>query len=149
MGQSRAPANPVLSEFAGKFLGSIYEDGAVVPETLSASAPGNTWAADALAPKGVLKVPAWLNLGFAQSRMALLRPQWSPQNRPMVVRQNRPTEEAGDAYWQTHRDGMADAADLKDLSARLGNRRCRTAQIRGTLKWQSRAKPGETRTGKV
>jgi hypothetical protein len=36
----------------------------------------------------------------------------------------------------------------ENLSARLGNRRCRTAQIRGNLKWQSRAKPGET-AGKV
>jgi hypothetical protein len=38
-GKSRVPANPVLLEFAGKFLGAIHEDEAVVPETLSASAP--------------------------------------------------------------------------------------------------------------
>ena len=31
----------------------------------------------------------------------------------------------------------------ENLSARLGNRRCRTAQIRGNLKRQSRAKTGE------
>ena len=32
----------------------------------------------------------------------------------------------------------------ENLSARLRNRRCRTAQIRGNLKWQFRAKPGDT-----
>jgi hypothetical protein len=36
-GTSRAPARPALLAFAGKFLGAIYEDGALVAETLSAS----------------------------------------------------------------------------------------------------------------
>jgi len=38
-GPVESPCCPVLLEFAGKFLGAIYEDGAVAPETLSASAP--------------------------------------------------------------------------------------------------------------
>ena len=41
----------------------------------------------------------------------------------------------------------ADTADLKKLSARLGNRRSRTAQSRGNLQWQSRAKPECFREG--
>src|SRR5208282_5657696 len=36
----------------------------------------------------------------------------------------------------------ADATDLSQFECSTGNRRCRTAQIRGNLKWQSRAKPG-------
>jgi len=39
------------------------------------------------------------------------------------------------------RGGMAYAADLKYLECSPGNRRSRTAQIRGTLNWRSRAKP--------
>ena len=37
---------------------------------------------------------------------------------------------------------------LKQLECPSGNRRCRTAQSRGNLKWQSRAKPGSA-SGKV
>jgi len=44
-GPVESPCCPVLLEFAGKFLGAIYEDGAVAPVTLSASAPENTCAA--------------------------------------------------------------------------------------------------------
>jgi len=36
---------------------------------------------------------------------------------------------------------------LKELSARPGNRRSRTAQSRGNLEWQSRAKPEYFREG--
>jgi len=36
---------------------------------------------------------------------------------------------------------MAYAADLTYLECSPGNRRCRTAQIRGNLNWRSRAKP--------
>ncbi len=56
-GQSRAPASQVLLHFAGKFLGALYEDGAVVPETLSASAP-EILALLLLQHRGVLKAPA-------------------------------------------------------------------------------------------
>ena len=44
-GPVESPCCPVLLEFAGKFLGAIYEDGAVAPVTLSATAPENTCAA--------------------------------------------------------------------------------------------------------
>ncbi|MGD0831613.1 MAG: hypothetical protein ABR907_11750, partial [Terracidiphilus sp.] len=46
------------------------------------------------------------------------------------------------------RGEMADAADLSEHECPSGNRRRRTAQSRGNLKWQSRAKPGST-SGKV
>src|SRR6266849_10471538 len=42
------------------------------------------------------------------------------------------------------RGGMADAEDLSKLECSPGNRRCRTAQSRGNLQWQARAKPGAT-----
>jgi hypothetical protein len=38
-GQSRVPASEKIAEFAGRFLGGMYEDGAVLPTNLSASAP--------------------------------------------------------------------------------------------------------------
>jgi hypothetical protein len=46
------------------------------------------------------------------------------------------------------RGEMADAADLNKLECPSGNRWRRTAQSRGNLKWQSRAKPGSD-SGKV
>jgi tetratricopeptide (TPR) repeat protein len=73
--QSRTAASQVMSDFAGKFLGAIYQDGAVVPETLSASGP------EILAPLllqhrgNPQSAGAWLNLGFALRRMALYRTQ--------------------------------------------------------------------------
>ena len=50
-------------------------------------------------------------------------------------------ETKSDSRARAWRNGIRSGLKEK-LSARLGNRRCRTAQIRGTLKWQSRAKPG-------
>ena len=44
-GPVESPCCPVLLEFAGKFLAAIYEDGAVAPVTLFATAPENTCAA--------------------------------------------------------------------------------------------------------
>ena len=38
-GQSRGRASESMAEFAGRFLGGMYEDGAVLPTNLSASAP--------------------------------------------------------------------------------------------------------------
>lgn len=38
-GQSRVPASKTVAEFAGRFLGGMYEDGAVIPMDLPASAP--------------------------------------------------------------------------------------------------------------
>lgn len=74
-GQPGAPASQVLLDFAGKFLGAMHEDGAVVPETLSASAP-EILALVLLQHRGSPQgAGAWLNLGFALRRMALHRPQ--------------------------------------------------------------------------
>jgi hypothetical protein len=76
-----------------------------------------------------------------------------PRKRKLVTRKrmckNRATcpimsKTAARAWRNGIRSGLKE-----NLSARLGNRRCRTAQIRGNLKWQSRAKPGETPAGKV
>ncbi len=74
-GKSRAPANPVLFEFAGKFLGAIYEDGAVVAETLSASAPEILALVMLQHQRSPQSAGAWLNLGFGLRRMALYRTQ--------------------------------------------------------------------------
>lgn len=74
-GQSRASATPVLLEFAGKFLGAIYEDGAVVPETLSASAPEILALLMLQHQRSPQSAGAWLNLGFALRRIALYRAQ--------------------------------------------------------------------------
>jgi hypothetical protein len=79
MGQSRAPANPVLLKFAGRFLGAIYEDGAVAPETLSASAPEYLRCLMLRQQKSPQSTGAWLNLGFAQRRMALYRLSGHPK----------------------------------------------------------------------
>jgi hypothetical protein len=76
-----------------------------------------------------------------------------PRKRKLVTRKrmcklgNVPYHEY-DSRARAWRNGIR--SGLKEnLSARLGNRRCRTAQIRGNLKWQSRAKPGETPAEKV
>jgi tetratricopeptide (TPR) repeat protein len=73
--RSRVPAGQSMADFAGRFLGGMYEDGAVLPANLSAS------AAEVLAltvlqhrtrPRST---GAWLNLGFALRRVALYRTQ--------------------------------------------------------------------------
>jgi len=77
--QSRTAASQVMSDFAGKFLGAMYLDGAVVPETLSASAP-EILALLMLQYQASPQSPgAWLNLGFALRRIALYRTQDSEQ----------------------------------------------------------------------
>ena len=73
--QSRTDASHAMSDFAGKFLGAMHQDGAVVPETLSASAP-EILALLLLQHRGSPQsAGAWLNLGFALRRMALYRTQ--------------------------------------------------------------------------
>src|SRR5689334_20104926 len=61
------------------------------------------------------------------------------------ARNNVPTYTAPRACYKGTRSrgrgGMAYAADLTYLECSPGNRRCRTAQIRGNLNWRSRAKP--------
>ena len=72
-GQSRIPATKSVAEFAGRFLGGIYEDGAIVPTDLSASAP-EVLALTLLQHRtSPLSAGAWLNLGFALRRAALYR----------------------------------------------------------------------------
>jgi tetratricopeptide (TPR) repeat protein len=72
-GQSRIPASKSVAEFAGRFLGGIYEDGAVIPTDLSASAP-EVLALTLLQHRtSPLSAGAWLNLGFALRRAALYR----------------------------------------------------------------------------
>ena len=45
MGMKEGPAQDI-SDFAGKFLGTLYQDGAVVPDTLRVSARKTGAAAD-------------------------------------------------------------------------------------------------------
>jgi len=72
-GQSRIPASKSIAEFAGRFLAGIYEDGAVVPTDLSASAP-EVLALTLLQHRtSPLSAGAWLNLGFGLRRAALCR----------------------------------------------------------------------------
>jgi len=72
-GQSRIPASKAVAEFAGRFLGGMYEDGAVIPTDLSASAP-EVLALTLLQHRtSPLSAGAWLNLGFALRRAALYR----------------------------------------------------------------------------
>jgi hypothetical protein len=48
----------------------------------------------------------------------------------------------------THIPANAPHQFQENLSARLGNRRCRTAQIRGNLKWQSEPSPERRQPGR-
>jgi tetratricopeptide (TPR) repeat protein len=71
--QSRAPASQSMADFAGRFLVGMYEDGAVLPTNLSASAP-EVLALTLLQHRTSPRNPgAWLNLGFALRRAALYR----------------------------------------------------------------------------
>ena len=72
-GPSRVRASESMAEFAGRFLGGIYEDGAVLPTNLPASAP-EVLALTLLQHRtSPLSAGAWLNLGFALRRTALYR----------------------------------------------------------------------------
>ena len=72
-GHSRIQASKSVAEFAGRFLGGIYEDGAVIPTDLSASAP-EVLALTLLQHRtSPLSAGGWLNLGFALRRAALYR----------------------------------------------------------------------------
>lgn len=72
-GKPRVPASKSVADFAGRFLGGIYEDGAVVPTDLSASAPEVLALALLQHRTSPLSAGAWLNLGFALRRAALYR----------------------------------------------------------------------------
>ena len=70
---SRVSASHSMAEFAGRFLGGMYEDGAVLPTNLSASAPEVLALALLQHQTSPLNAGAWLNLGFALRRAALYR----------------------------------------------------------------------------
>jgi tetratricopeptide (TPR) repeat protein len=72
-GQSRVPASESMTEFAGRFLGGMYEDGAVVPTNLSASAPELLALTLLQHRTSPLSAGAWLNLALALRRAALHR----------------------------------------------------------------------------
>src|ERR1700722_5084067 len=74
-GRSSVPAGQSIADFAGRFLGGMYEDGAVLPSNLSASAAevlALTLLQHRTSPRST---GAWLNLGFALRRVALYRTQ--------------------------------------------------------------------------
>lgn len=73
--QSRGPASQSMADFAGRFLGGIYEDGAVLPTNLSASAPEVLALVLLQHQSSPRSTGAWLNLGFALRRVALYRTQ--------------------------------------------------------------------------
>jgi tetratricopeptide (TPR) repeat protein len=72
-GQSRLGAGESMAEFARRFLGGMYEDGALLPTNLSASAPEVLALALLQHRTNPLSAGAWLNLGFALRRVALYR----------------------------------------------------------------------------
>jgi len=71
--RSRVPASRGIAEFAGRFLGGMYEDRAVLPTSFSASAPEVLALALLQHRTSPLSAGAWLNLGFALRRVALYR----------------------------------------------------------------------------
>src|SRR5580700_8587136 len=73
--QSRARAGQSIADFAGRFLGGMYEDGAVLPTNLSASAPEVLALVLLQHRTNPRSTGAWLNLGFALRRVALYRTQ--------------------------------------------------------------------------
>jgi len=73
--RSSVPAGRSMTDFAERFLGGMYEDGAVLPTNLSAPAPevlALTLLQHRTSPRST---GAWLNLGFALRRVALYRIQ--------------------------------------------------------------------------
>jgi tetratricopeptide (TPR) repeat protein len=74
-GQSKGPASQTMADFAGRFLGGMYEDGAVLPTNLSASTPEVLALVLLEHRTSPRSTGAWLNLGFALRRVALYRTQ--------------------------------------------------------------------------
>jgi tetratricopeptide (TPR) repeat protein len=71
--RSKVSASQGMAEFAGRFLGGMYEDGAVLPTNLAASGPEVLALALLQHRTSPLSAGAWLNLGFALRRVALCR----------------------------------------------------------------------------
>jgi tetratricopeptide (TPR) repeat protein len=71
--RSKVSTSQGMAEFAGRFLGGMYEDGALLPTSLEASAP-EVLALTLLQHRtSPLSAGARLNLGFALCRVALCR----------------------------------------------------------------------------
>src|SRR5580698_10844699 len=73
--RSSVPAGHNMADFAGQFLGAMYEDGAVLPTNLSASAPELLALVLMQHRTSPRSAGAWLNLGFGLRRVALYRTQ--------------------------------------------------------------------------
>ena len=73
--QSRGQVSQSIADFAGRFLGGMYEDGAVLPTNLSASTPKVLALVLLQHRTSPRTTGAWLNLGFALRRVALYRTQ--------------------------------------------------------------------------
>ena len=71
--QSKVSASQGMAEFAGRFLGGMYEDGAVLPPKRSDSAPEILALALLQHRTSPLSAGAWLNLDFALRRVVLHR----------------------------------------------------------------------------
>ncbi len=74
-GQSRVSPSQSMAEFAGRFLGGMYEDGAALPTNLSAPAPEVLALVLLQHRTSPRSTGAWLNLGVALRRAALYRTQ--------------------------------------------------------------------------
>ena len=68
-----------MTEFAGKFLDAMHDDGAVIPETPGVSAAQMLALVLLHHRRNPENAGAWLNLGLALRRMALYRTQDSEQ----------------------------------------------------------------------
>jgi tetratricopeptide (TPR) repeat protein len=68
-------ASQSMADFAGRFLGGMYADGALLPTNLSASAPEVLALVLLQHRTSPRSTGAWLNLGFALRRVALYRTQ--------------------------------------------------------------------------
>jgi tetratricopeptide (TPR) repeat protein len=73
--QARGRASQSIAAFAGRFLGGMYEDGAVIPTNFSASAPEVLALVLLQHRTSPRSTGAWLNLGFTLRRVALYRTQ--------------------------------------------------------------------------
>jgi tetratricopeptide (TPR) repeat protein len=71
--QSRALASQRMADFAGRFLGGMHADGALLPTNLSASAPEVLALVLLQHRTSPRSTGGWLNLGFALRRVALYR----------------------------------------------------------------------------
>lgn len=75
VGRARGVPPQNLTEFAGKFLGAMHDDGAVLPEITADSAPLTLALVLLHHTNSSGSAGAWLNLGLALRRMALYRIQ--------------------------------------------------------------------------